>query len=101
MIRIALTTDGLCAPQVFCDQCGLRIERAEDGNYEWFIDHDGSPTQTCGVFFTHKECSHTFEVETGRSSYSEELAALPIFLGDGLSLDWPKARERAARAADL
>src|SRR5687767_84566 len=68
----------LYCPQVFCDRCGLRIERS--GNVEWAVAEDGSTDGA--VSFTHKECCRPFEKASGGRLrwYWMELRHLPRML---------------------
>ena len=85
---------GRACPLVFCDHCGERIKDATDANYMW-LDEGGL------VAYTHKACCHAFEEASGRSWGADELACLPIYLGNGLKLDWGKARELASLMASI
>lgn len=86
-IRVVLDGDAFC-PRVFCDQCGQRIERAREGNYQWWLDGDGT------LFFTHKRCCRAFEENHGgRSGWCwGELSALPFYLVQNLGLTWAESR---------
>ena len=82
-------------PVVLCDQCGLRIADAKDGNYYWAPGKE-SVTE---VFFNHKRCAIAFEREHPTDEetmwLSGELIDFPIFLGDNLALKWGDARKHA------
>lgn len=84
-------------PVVICDHCGKRIEEARKGNVEWRVDRQGKIAEGGALSFTHKACCHDFENEHGGRSkwYSTELSVFPLYLGNGLGLDWGKARETA------
>ena len=44
--------DGSNKPQIFCDECGGRIESANAGNFLWLMRVENAPTPE-EVFFTH------------------------------------------------
>lgn len=84
MIRIVLDTDhpkggsDLYCPQTFCDWCGERIDRADDGNFEYRVGNDAQPEGP--IMFTHKRCSWPFrEAHGGQGAwYWDELSRFPI-----------------------
>jgi hypothetical protein len=100
MIKIVVNDEGQHAPQAFCDHCGKRIERAEDGNYEW---QGGQMTSgnASDLYLVHKACSYAFEETTGKPHRTAELTLLPIRLGNNLEIDWDEANERAKRMSEL
>jgi hypothetical protein len=100
MIKIVVDDEGRHAPQAFCDHCGKRIERAEDGNYEW---HAGqmAPGDASDLYLLHKACSYAFQETTGDPHQAAELVLLPIRLGNNLEIDWDEANELVERMSEL
>lgn len=91
MIKIVVD-QGRYAPQAFCDHCGKRIERAEDGNYEW--KGQLSSGDAGDLYLVHKACSYAFKQATGDSHQAADLTLLPIRLGNNLEIDWDEANEQ-------
>lgn len=91
MIKIVVD-QGRHAPQAFCDHCDKRIEKAEDGNYEW--KRQPSSGEASDLYLIHKACSYAFKQATGGSLQTAELTLLPIRLGNNLEIDWDETNER-------
>ncbi len=102
-----LEVDGLNCPIVVCDWCGKRIEKAGDGNCEWYIDEQAQPVSGKAVdhigrpiagilFFTHKYCTRPCEKRNGFSQSRD----LDAFLFE-LEHNCPFDRDRARQMSDL
>jgi hypothetical protein len=76
----------LLCPQVFCDQCGERIEGS--GNMLHLAGPKGPLTGE--MFHTHKQCNHIFEhlnpAPEDSMWYWRELQDLPIQLAANLGM---------------
>jgi hypothetical protein len=97
MPLVVKALDNRSCPVVVCDHCGEQITDALDGNYQWRMGLND--TDFGGrVYFTHKGCCKAFEdahPEDGFVWGAMELSCLPIYLGNGLALDWEGARRSA------
>lgn len=91
--------NGVFSPVVDCDHCSERIETAADGNYQWWMAGPGEDSAPAAIFFTHKSCCHVFEQVRRLSEDgtwgSEELSRLPVYLVNGLKVNWRKSQASA------
>jgi hypothetical protein len=72
-------------PEVVCDACGKPIKDAESGNYMWRYGEGA-------VRFAHKgSCTVALEGAQPGHWGCDELQTFPIYLGNGLHLNWKKA----------
>ena len=105
-----LKVDGRNCPAVVCDWCGKRIEKASEGNCEWFEDEQGQPVSGKAVdnrgrripgplFFVHKHCSRPCESASGDLSLSEDLDTFLFNLEHNCSFDRKSAAERSKLSA--
>jgi hypothetical protein len=85
---------GRACPVVVCDECGLEIRSARDGNYQWDYLRGGD------IYFTHKECCHGFE--EGRDAMGAMgFDVLLVFLRNRLRVDMGETAEKAAWMARI
>lgn len=91
----------LAAPCVVCDHCGEEIEDARDGNYQWVMGRSATePAQP--VYFTHKACCAPFEAARPGDHYGAVcLDVLPVYLANGLGVNLPRAKRKAALYASI
>ncbi len=88
-IKIVLWKGRYC-PQVFCDYCGERIERGNDGLYEYEVSDDGKPIDG-RLYFVHVgRCCRAFRAEHGadghgnRLWFDDMLSRLSVYLANNL-----------------
>ena len=101
MIKV-IQSNRVCAPQVFCDWCGERIEDARQGNFEW-SDAKNDPEQG-KVLFAHKRCSRALQAArqiTPGTWRTGELMFFPLFLGNNLNLNWEEAWKQLRQRVDF
>lgn len=93
-LKIITDEHGNACPQVFCDWCGQRIERAADGNYQWVMWDNRKVVYEDAPIFTHKRCCWAFEHHNAaphRHFGACDLQCLPIYLANNLELNWVSA----------
>src|SRR5437773_1314801 len=80
---------GRYRPVVVCDHCGILIEDARRGNYQWLVGERARAGGENTIFFTHKDCCRPFEeAHGGRRAWAwAPLSCFPIFLAANLNLD--------------
>ena len=81
---------------VICDACGLRIERAREGNYHWKF-------QEPNIYFAHKVCSDDMEAKVDPNGHwcCHELRYFPVWMGNNLKIDWERDLEQASNMPEL
>jgi len=84
------------SPTIVCDHCGKAITDVRDGNYQFRFNPGGKIADGGKVYFTHKNCCHSFEQMNPGGWGACELDSLFVYLANSLKLDWKKARERVA-----
>ncbi len=77
--------EGIKRPQVLCDQCGHHIKDAKNGNALWLIKIQEYPEPE-DIFFTHKQCTHAFELQRKGMWGTLDLDAFPIQLAANLGI---------------
>jgi YHS domain-containing protein len=93
-----MNTDGrLAKPGVICDVCGKDIEDVRNGNAQWITGREG---KGCTIYFTHKECCHSFDIAHPGAG-AEELSHFLVYLTNNLKMDWKEARKGAALLASI
>jgi hypothetical protein len=93
-IRVILQ-DGKSCPAVFCDYCGLRIEKVGQGNYHWNFDEEEKSPQGAAMYFTHKKCCLAFDRKVFAGG-AMELGTLFAYLCNSLGVDLHEERQQAA-----
>ena len=101
MLQILLTDTGRAEPQLCCDSCRQPITNARLAAYLWLHPQEG---QSIGdLFVAHKrECMRAIEARVPDGEWRwAEMAYLPLYLGNGMQIDWPEAIASAAQLAAL
>ena len=88
-------------PAIICDQCGKRIEKAEDGNALWGAGIKNSFYNEGQFYFTHKKCNRVFErshplPNDGFVWASYGLEVFMTYLSNNLPLDKKSAVRKAS-----
>ena len=74
MIKIVVDSGEFC-PVFICDYCGLRIDDARMGIYQW-----NGEMSTTKIWYFHKPCSREYERLNGRFDYWDELGYFLLYL---------------------
>jgi ribosomal protein L24E len=83
-----------------CDQCGKRIEKAENGNALWGDGPKSSLLNDGQLYFTHKKCNSIFErthpLPDKYAWGSQGLEVFMTYLQNNLPFDKKTATRRAS-----
>ena len=79
---------GRFKPIIMCDYCDEEIATAKAGNEQWQAGDDR-------IYFTHKQCSHAFELTRGGLWFADELGSMLVHLVDNLEVDMEQATKTA------
>jgi hypothetical protein len=91
-IRVVLK-DGLYGPEIFCDVCHERIDKARKALAEYEVGLDGQPGDA--VLFTHVgTCTFALEDREGHK-HSQPLDAFLVYLQRNVRFDQKEAEETA------